>query len=174
MQTENAVHLDRYIDSLFHLSEKGGISWFPVTQMYVQYMVTMTINEVNHITGLHHRNNKSGNLHTVCLGTVSCECGQGDSRLSGLMHQRHHITMTMPWALIQLCSTPICMVQCTHLITTGGTPHLYNRGSSMLVNSLHSGEKLHQYCTDFLHSNTQINCFFMNNMMVLKAKCFDE
>ena len=27
-----------------------------------------------------------------------------------------------------------------HLMTTGGTPHLYNRGSSMLVNSLHSGE----------------------------------
>ena len=50
------------------------------------------------------------------------------------------ITMAMPWALIQVCSTPICMVQCTHLITTGGTPHLYNRGSSMLVNSLHSGE----------------------------------
>ena len=35
---------------------------------------------------------------------------------------------------------PLCMVQCTHLITTGGTPHLYNRGStSMQVNSLHSG-----------------------------------
>ena len=34
---------------------------------------------------------------------------------------------------------PPFMVQCTHLITTGGTPHLYNRGSSMQVNSLHSG-----------------------------------
>ena len=34
------------------------------------------------------------------------------------------------------CSTHICMVQCTHLITTGGTPHLYNRGSSMLVDIL--------------------------------------
>ena len=51
------------------------------------------------------------------------------------------ITMTGPWAVIEVCSTHICMVQCTHLITTGGTPHLYNtRGSSMLVNSLHSGE----------------------------------
>ena len=37
------------------------------------------------------------------------------------------------------CSIPVCMVQCTHLITTGGTPNLYNRGSSMQVNSLHSG-----------------------------------
>ena len=52
------------------------------------------------------------------------------------------ITMAMPWAVIQVCSTRICMVQCTHLITTGGTPHLYNRGSSMLVNSLHSGENM--------------------------------
>ena len=34
---------------------------------------------------------------------------------------------------------PLCMVQCTHLITTGGTLHLYNRGSSMQVNSLCSG-----------------------------------
>ena len=50
------------------------------------------------------------------------------------------ITMGRLWALIQVCSTHICMVQCTHLITTGGTPHLYNRRSSMLVNSLHSGE----------------------------------
>ena len=47
------------------------------------------------------------------------------------------ITMARPWALIQVCSTHICMVQCTHLTTTRGTPHLYN---SMLVNSLHSGE----------------------------------
>ena len=53
---------------------------------------------------------------------------------------KFHITMAMPWALIQVCSTHICMVQCTHLITTCGTPHLNNRGSSMLVNSLHSGE----------------------------------
>ena len=50
------------------------------------------------------------------------------------------ITMAVLWAIIQVSSTPICMVQCTHLITTGGTPDLYNRGSSMLVNSLHSGE----------------------------------
>ena len=50
------------------------------------------------------------------------------------------ITMAGPRAVIQFCSTHICMVQCTHLITTGGTPHLYDRGSSMLVNSLHSGE----------------------------------
>ena len=50
------------------------------------------------------------------------------------------ITMAEPWAIIQVCSSHICMVQCTHLITTGGTPHLYNKGSSMLVNSLHSGE----------------------------------
>ena len=50
------------------------------------------------------------------------------------------ITMAMPSALIQVCSTHICMVQCTHLITTGGTPHLYNRVSSVLVNSLQSGE----------------------------------
>ena len=52
----------------------------------------------------------------------------------------YHITLAMPRALIQVCCTPLCMVQRTHLITTGGTPHLYNRGSSMLVNSLHSGE----------------------------------
>ena len=44
----------------------------------------------------------------------------------------HNITMSRPRALIQVCSTPICMVQCTYLITTGGIPHLYNRGSSML------------------------------------------
>ena len=37
------------------------------------------------------------------------------------------ITMPGPWAVIQVCSTPLCMVQCTHLITTGGTPHLYNK-----------------------------------------------
>ena len=49
------------------------------------------------------------------------------------------ITMAGLWAVIQVCSTPLCMVQCTHLITTGGTPHLYNRRSSMQVNSLHSG-----------------------------------
>ena len=36
------------------------------------------------------------------------------------------ITMERPWALIQVCSTHICMVECTHLITTGGTPHLYD------------------------------------------------
>ena len=57
------------------------------------------------------------------------------------------ITMAGPWMLMQVCSTPICMVQCTHLITTGGAPHLYNRGSSMQVNSLHSGANniyLHQ------------------------------
>ena len=50
------------------------------------------------------------------------------------------IMMAVLWAIIQVSSTPICMVQCTHLIITGRTPHLYNRGSSMLVNSLHSGE----------------------------------
>ena len=36
------------------------------------------------------------------------------------------ITTARPRALIQVCSTPICMVQCTHLITTGGSLHLYN------------------------------------------------
>ena len=49
------------------------------------------------------------------------------------------IMMVRLWAVRQVCSTPFCMVQCTYLITTGGTPHLYNRGSSMQVNSLHSG-----------------------------------
>ena len=39
------------------------------------------------------------------------------------------ITMAGLWVVIQVYSNPICMVQCTHLITTGGTPHLYNRGS---------------------------------------------
>ena len=39
------------------------------------------------------------------------------------------ITMTGLWGVIQVCSTSLCMVQCTHLITTGGAPHLYNRGS---------------------------------------------
>ena len=52
----------------------------------------------------------------------------------------HIITMAGPRAVILVCSTHICMVQCTHLITKGGTPHLYNGGSSMLVNSLHSRE----------------------------------
>ena len=43
--------------------------------------------------------------------------------------------MAGQWGVIQVCSTPNCMVQCTHLITTGGTPHLYNRWSSMQVDS---------------------------------------
>ena len=76
------------------------------------------------------------------------------------------ITMVGLWMVIQVCSTPLCMVQWTHLITTA---HLYNRGSSMQVNSLHFGANdisLHQQCTDFLHSNTQINCFFMNRVGV--------
>ena len=60
--------------------------------------------------------------------------------LGAILATSHYITLARPRALIQVCSTPLCMVQCTHLITTGGTPHLYNRGSSMLVNSLHSGE----------------------------------
>ena len=32
------------------------------------------------------------------------------------------ITMTGLWGVIQVCRTPLCMVQCTHLITTSGTP----------------------------------------------------
>ena len=54
---------------------------------------------------------------------------------------------------------------------------LYNRGFSLPVNSLHSGANdmyLHQYCTDFLDSSTQINYFFRNNMLMLMAKCFDD
>ena len=57
------------------------------------------------------------------------------------------------WRVIQVCSTPVGMVHCTYLITTGVTPHLYNRGSSMQVNYLHSEANdmlLHQWCTDFL------------------------
>ena len=48
------------------------------------------------------------------------------------------ITMAGPWAITQVCSIHICMVQCTHLITTGGTPHLYNRGSSIAQRLLQS------------------------------------
>ena len=53
----------------------------------------------------------------------------------------HACGITMPglWAVIQVCSTPLCMVQCTHLITTGGNPTCIIRGPSMQVNSLHSG-----------------------------------
>ena len=50
------------------------------------------------------------------------------SRVSMSVHKFHYnifITMALLWAIIQVSSTPICMVQCTHLITTGGTPHLY-------------------------------------------------
>ena len=72
------------------------------------------------------------------------ECSITDETLQGnketLKKNVYSITLAMPRALIQVCCTPLCMVQRTHLITTGGTPHLYNRGSSMLVNSLHSGE----------------------------------
>ena len=49
------------------------------------------------------------------------------------------ITMAQLWGVIQVGSTTLCMVQWTHLITTGGTPHLYNRGSSMQASPLHSG-----------------------------------
>ena len=35
------------------------------------------------------------------------------------IYRTKNITMARPWALIQVCSTHICMVQCTHLITTG-------------------------------------------------------
>ena len=48
------------------------------------------------------------------------------------------ITMAGLWRVIWVCITHFYMVQCTHLTTTGGAPHLYNRGSSMQVNSLHS------------------------------------
>ena len=40
----------------------------------------------------------------------------------------HGIMMAVLWVVIQVCITPLCMVQCTHLITRGGTPHLYNEG----------------------------------------------
>ena len=41
-----------------------------------------------------------------------------------------YITMAGLWVVTQVCSTSLCMVQCTHMITTGWTPHhLYNRGS---------------------------------------------
>ena len=49
-------------------------------------MVTMTINKVKHKTGFHHKD--ASQVTNTCLGSVSCECGQGDSRFSGLMHQR--------------------------------------------------------------------------------------
>ena len=38
------------------------------------------------------------------------------------------ITTAVLWAIIQVSSTPICMVQCTHLITTGGTPTCIIKG----------------------------------------------
>ena len=48
------------------------------TDVHVIYMATMTINKVKHKSGLHHRDNRSGNLLIyTCLGTVS----QWDSRL---------------------------------------------------------------------------------------------
>ena len=45
------------------------------------------------------------------------------------------IAMVGLWGVIQVCSTPLCSVQCIHLITKGGTSHLYNRGSSKQFNS---------------------------------------
>ena len=33
---------------------------------------------------------------------------------------KYFIMMAGIWAVIQVCSTSLCMVQCTHLITTGG------------------------------------------------------
>ena len=35
-----------------------------------------------------------------------------------------NITMAGLWWVFQVCSTPLCMALCTHLITAGGTPHL--------------------------------------------------
>ena len=64
--------------------------------------------------------------------------------------------MSVLWGVIQVCSTPLCMVQCTHLITTDGTPHLYNRGSSM-------------------QQTLKLIVFFVvNNTLVLVAKSFDD
>ena len=57
---------------------------------------------------------------------------------NGWSHWCEIITMAGLWGVIQVCSTPLCMVQCTHLITTGGAPHLYDRVSGVQVNSLHS------------------------------------
>ena len=39
--------------------------------------------------------------------------------ISNSTYINHDIAMERPWALIQVCNTHICMVQCTHLITTG-------------------------------------------------------
>ena len=64
------------------------------------------------------------------------------------------------WVVIQVSTTYICMVQCTHLITTGGTLHLYNRGSSILekiICNFTNGVQI------LLYSNIQLFFFFMNN-----------
>ena len=57
-----------------------------------------------------------------------------------ILSRQHRFIITMAglWWVIWVCITHFCMVERTHLITTGGAPHLYNRGSSMQVNSLHS------------------------------------
>ena len=51
----------------------------------------------------------------------------------------------------------VIVVQCTHLITKGGTPNSLPSGANNML--------LHQQCTYFLHSKTQINCFFMHNTL---------
>ena len=42
------------------------------------------------------------------------------SLFESLAASSRYIMMEVLWVIIQVCSTPICMVQCTHLITTGG------------------------------------------------------
>ena len=113
---------------------------FGFRKLYSTHMALITLIDklAPFFLGYSHESEKVGDIH--------CSAGLDACRPAWIW-PNNGITMSGPWAIIQVCSTHICMVQCTHLITTGGTPHLYNRGSSMLVNSLHSGEnnmELHQ------------------------------
>ena len=47
---------------------------------------------------------------------------------------RCNITMAGPWAIIQVCSTHICMVQCTHLLPPVGNPTCMIEGLACWLN----------------------------------------
>ena len=83
-----------------------------------------------------------------------------------------------------LCDPGFCILRST-VITTGGTPHLCNRGSSMRVNSLHSGQIICNFSTlpilivyrfpSFKHSNwllfrKQNICVNLQNILMINEK----
>ena len=58
---------------------------------------------------------------TLTVSGTEC-CGYQQRKHLSSISLSLCIKMAGPRAVIQVCSTHICMVQCTHLITTGGTP----------------------------------------------------